>query len=131
MPKSKKPASDPTDSAWKPGVRCWIECGGRIVMGKGRADLLEHIGRAQSIRGAAKEMGMSYRRAWLLVQSANDHAGEPLVTKTTGGKGGGGAILTPKGLQLLKAYRQLEKQLQENAAQSLASFIEGDSRKRA
>src|SRR5688572_13170729 len=71
-------------------------------MGPGKADLLALIGESGSIVAAGKAMGMSYRRAWLLVDTMNKMFKSPLVTKTKGGKGGGGgAVLTPLGRDVL------------------------------
>ena len=70
---------------------------GRKVLGPGRVELLEHIDRQRSISAAAKQMNMSYRRAWELVRDMNDAAGVPLVEAKTGGSEGGGARLTPHG----------------------------------
>ena len=119
----------PSD-AWTTGMRCWIEHEGKVVLGTGRADLLERIDQTRSIRAAAKDLAMSYRRAWLLVQSINDGAGEPLVETATGGKKGGGAVLTPRGRELLVIFRQLNIKLSETAATSLqSSFARPPSRR--
>ena len=64
---------------WTFKVRVWIERGGEKVLGPGRIELLGHIDRLHSISAAAKQMKMSYRRAWSLVKSINDAAGEALV----------------------------------------------------
>ena len=88
----KSPSSSQLSDAWSTGIRCWIEREGKVVLGAGRANLLEQIEHTHSIRAAARALGMSYRRAWLLVQSVNHGAGEPLVVTSTGGKEGGGAV---------------------------------------
>ena len=90
---------------WGLRVRVWVERNGRKVLGPGRVDLLEHIDRERSISAAARRMNMSYRRAWELVRSMNDEAGQPLVESTTGGTGGGGAKLTARGHEAVKLYR--------------------------
>jgi molybdate transport system regulatory protein len=82
---------------WGLKVRVWVERDGRKVLGRGRVELLRLIDRRRSISAAAREMGMSYRRAWGLVRDMNEAAGGPLVAVTTGGPGGGGAALTPGG----------------------------------
>lgn len=102
-------------SDWHVGVRLWMERAGKAVLGKGRADLLEGIDRTGSIRQAARAMGMSYRRAWLLVQSANDGAGFPLVEACVGGVQGGGATLTPPGRTALRLFRELEARVEAEA----------------
>lgn len=78
-------------------------------MGPGKADLLEAIDSTGSISGAAREMGMSYRRAWLLVDTMNSCFSEPLVTTAKGGTEGGGAALTPTGKKVLSAFRDVSE----------------------
>lgn len=77
-------------------------------MGPGKADLLERIERTGSIAAAGREMGMSYKRAWMLVETLNTMFREPLVQSTRGGPRGGGAILTDAGKAALLEYRKLE-----------------------
>jgi molybdate transport system regulatory protein len=100
---------------WTVGVRLWVERGGRALLGPGRVELLEGIERWHSISAAARAMKMSYRRAWLLVQSMNEAAGEPLVEAAVGGSQGGGARLTPLGRWAASAFRDLQSQFEENA----------------
>jgi molybdate transport system substrate-binding protein len=111
-------ADDPPawDHRWAVGMRVWIEKSGHSVLGPGRLELLEGIARWHSIRAAARHMGMSYRRAWLLVQSINEAAGTPLVTASTGGFHGGGAALTPEGERAVAVFRELQEQLVQTAA---------------
>ena len=92
----------------KPNPRLRILLGRSIAIGPGKAELLRLIETTGSISAAAREMGMSYRRAWTLVETMNTAFREPLVAAATGGKGGGGATLSAAGLQLVKAYRALE-----------------------
>ena len=98
-------------AGWSVRLRVWVECEGEKILGPGRADLLELIDRHHSIAAASKQMGMSYRRAWQLVQAVNAAAGEPFVEATTGGAGGGGATLTAHGRQAVAEYRLLVEQL--------------------
>ncbi len=114
-------------AGWGVGLRVWVERAGRAVLGEGRLELLEGIQRHHSISAAAREMGMSYRRAWLLVQSANEAAGEPLVVAATGGPHGGGARLTPLGLWAVSVFRDLQGQLRGAAAGMLGRLCEGPS----
>lgn len=82
---------------------------GRIfAFGPGKAALLEHIQRTGSISEAAKAMEMSYMKAWKLVKSMDRGFAEPLVRKTRGGSGRGGATVSPTGLKVLALYRQME-----------------------
>jgi molybdate transport system regulatory protein len=82
---------------------------GTIVMGPGKADLLDAIGRTGSIRAAAEELGMSYMRAWSLVRTMNAAFREPLVEKERGGSAQGGAQLTARGQTVLRLYRRMEE----------------------
>lgn len=82
--------------------------GGESAIGSGKADLLEAIQRAGSISAAARELGMSYRRAWDLVDTMNRCFREPLVETATGGSHGGGAQVTEFGCVVLRHYRELE-----------------------
>ena len=90
----------------RPRIR--INAGKDIALGPGKVDLLEAIDRAGSISAGARELGLSYRRAWDLVDTMNHCFKHPLVTRVKGGKGGGGAQLTAEGKQLLDLYRAME-----------------------
>jgi molybdate transport system regulatory protein len=111
-------------------IKLQVACGEEWAFGPGKADLLEAIDRCGSISAAGRAMGMSYRRAWLLVDTMNRCWTAPLVDATPGGGGGGGkgARLTPCGRQMLAAYRTLEANLvaasaQDPALQTLASHV--------
>jgi molybdenum ABC transporter molybdate-binding protein len=119
-------ARQPWGDDWAVGLRIWVERAGRAVLGKGRLELLEGIDRWQSISAAARHMGMSYRRAWRLVQSVNEAAGAPLVEATTGGTHGGGARLTPLGRQAVAVFREVQEQLRQTAAGLLARLVQAD-----
>ncbi len=80
---------------------------GRI--GPGKIALLEAVREHRSISAAARELDMSYRRAWLLLDALNQSFKTPVVSTATGGKHGGGAELTATGEQIVKLYRDLEK----------------------
>lgn len=77
-------------------------------MGPGKAELIEHIGKTGSISAAARAMGMSYRRAWQLVEALNEAYLEPVVTTAIGGARGGGARVTPFGERVVASYRAME-----------------------
>jgi len=89
-----------------------ISLGMQTAMGPGKADLLETIQRCGSISAAAKEMKMSYRRAWELVDAMNHCFAQPLVHSVPGGGHGSGAHVTATGLKVLKSYRDLESRVQ-------------------
>ncbi|WP_232023406.1 winged helix-turn-helix domain-containing protein [Thiomicrorhabdus aquaedulcis] len=82
-------------------------------MGIGRIELLEHIAHFGSINQAAKQMGMSYKKAWKLIEELNGMYDQPLVVKVQGGKSGGGTQLTAKAERLIKCFRELEDDLQK------------------
>jgi len=86
----------------------WMTAGERNFGGPGRIALLEYIGTWGSITRAAKAAQLSYKAAWDAIDTMNTLAGEPLVQRLTGGKGGGGTRLTPRGRQLVVNYRRLE-----------------------
>lgn len=101
-------------------ARFWIVAEqGEGYLGIGRICLLENIERFGSINQAAKEMGMSYKKAWKLVEDLNRLAVEPLVMSEKGGKDGGGTRLTAKGKWYVSRFRQLE--------QRLAAFLQAES----
>ena len=80
----------------------------RPAIGPGKAELLDRISATGSISAAAREMGMSYRRAWKLVEALNEDFSGPLVQTATGGRLGGGATVTELGLDVLRRYRSME-----------------------
>ena len=85
--------------------------GNEIAFGPGKADLLDAISDAGSISAAGKKLGMSYRRAWLLVDAMNRCFNTPLISAAKGGANGGGAQLTDTGKQILKNYRELQTEI--------------------
>ncbi|HEX9501971.1 MAG TPA: LysR family transcriptional regulator [Thermoanaerobaculia bacterium] len=89
-----------------------------IVLGRGKADLLDAIARTGSIRDAAAELGMSYMRAWSLIRIMNEGFREPLVDAVRGGSRRGGATLTPAGRAVLRLYRKMTKESQRAASPS-------------
>lgn len=103
-----------------PKVRILI--GSATALGPGKVELLEGIARLGSISGAAREMGMSYRRAWTLVDTMNRCFTSDLVAANTGGKGGGGAAVTPLGLEVLKRYREMEAKAAQCVAEETLAF---------
>src|SRR5215217_2275156 len=95
-----------------------FESGARI--GPGKVKLLESIRDTGSISAAAREMGMSYKRAWLLLDSLNAAFEPTVVTTTLGGSGGGGTRLTDFGHELLERYCRMEEQTQATFDEDLA-----------
>jgi molybdate transport system regulatory protein len=105
---------------WTARPRWRLTRGGEIALGPGKADLLEAIRRAGSISGAAQELGMSYRRSWLLVEAMNHCFAKPLVT--TSSWRGKGAALTKEGEAVLALYRRIESASIEAAKRPLAQL---------
>ena len=87
--------------------------------GPGKAELLEAIRDCGSIAAAGRRMGMSYQRAWDLVAAMNAHFREPVVAAAKGGARGGGTALTPFGVEILAAYREIEALAAEATAERL------------
>lgn len=92
------------------------------MLGPGKAQLLERIAETGSISAAGREMGMSYKRAWTLVEEMNVAFAEPVIDRARGGAGGGGATVTPTGTQVLRHYRALESLLREAGAADLMAL---------
>jgi molybdate transport system regulatory protein len=104
----------------KPRLR--ILLGAEIAIGPGKADLLEAIARSGSISAAGRELGMSYRRAWNLVEVMNRSFRAPLVETLTGGAGGGGARVTAFGADVLTRYRAMETKAAIAVAPEMKAF---------
>lgn len=106
----------------KPRVR--ILLGAVIAIGPGKADLLHAIQATGSISAAARQMNMSYKRAWDLVGVMNRSFLQPLVDTATGGKGGGGTSLTEFGKDILRRYRLMESKAAACIEQDVAEMAE-------
>lgn len=99
--------------------RLRITRGDEIVVGPGKVELLEAVARDGSITAAAKALGMSYRRAWLLVDTMNRNFRAPVVSAGAGGRQGGGATLTALGAEVVARYRRIEATASHAAADDL------------
>jgi molybdate transport system regulatory protein len=93
-----------------------------VRIGPGKIDLLEAIERTGSISAAGRALGMSYRRAWLLVDELGRLFSRPVVVASAGGAHGGGARLTDFGLALIGAYRRIEARTAQAIREELAPF---------
>lgn len=91
-------------------------------MGPGKARLVSSIANTGSISAAARKMGMSYRRAWQLVESLNKSFAEPVVLTAIGGKRGGGAVVTDFGKRLVERYHGMEAKASAAIAADLREF---------
>jgi molybdate transport system regulatory protein len=105
-----------------PGLTLRILGSGNPAMGPGKAALIAHIEATGSISAAAREMGMSYRRAWQLVEAINQSFNEPVIVTATGGKRGGGAMVTDYGRGLVEQFRAMENKASAAIAEDLAQF---------
>ena len=103
-------------------TRIRVLFGSAYAIGPGKADLLQAIEQSGSISAAARSMGMSYRRAWLLVDTMNQCFREPVVDTATGGKGGGGAQITAFGRAVLRCYRAMESDAEASIARIMPDF---------
>lgn len=105
------------------GPRLWFQIRiGEGRFGPGKAELLAHVRDCGSISEAARRMGMSYRRAWTLLEAVTVLAGAPVIATERGGARGGGARLTDRGEALLAAYESLRTALTATALPTLASL---------
>src|SRR6186997_119969 len=107
-------------------LKLQLYCGDEIAMGPGKADLLEAIAREGSISAAGRALGMSYRRAWMLVDAMNRCFRAPLVETHPGGGKNAGAKLTQTGGAALEAYRALSAQV-EGAARGADFEVLGNA----
>ena len=107
-------------------IQCRVRVtrGDNIAIGPGKMDVLAAIRDAGSISGAARKMGMSYRRAWLLVETMNSCFEKPLVETATGGKSGGGARLTLEGERILGRYTTMMVEVNAVAERHLQGLLQ-------
>ena len=105
-----------------PGLLLRILSAKYPAMGPGKARLVSLIAETGSISAAARRMGMSYRRAWQLVEALNKSFTQPVVLTSTGGRRGGGAVVTPFGKRLVSAYHGMEAKASAAIADDLQSF---------
>jgi molybdate transport system regulatory protein len=121
MARARTPQST-SEMALRPQLR--ISFRKSIAMGPGKADLLDAIAESGSISAAARKLGMSYRRAWVLVDTMNASFRSPLVETLTGGAQGGGAQVTELGHDVVRRYRQMEKKACASVAREMGEFSE-------
>jgi molybdate transport system regulatory protein len=99
-----------------PTVRFRVDFSKDESIGPGKIALLERIAASGSLSQAARDLDMSYRRAWQLLESTNKSFLDKVALTAKGGRGGGGATLTSFGHELISSYRAFEKELQVRAA---------------
>ncbi|MEO1910678.1 MAG: winged helix-turn-helix domain-containing protein [Paracoccus sp. (in: a-proteobacteria)] len=100
-------------------IKLRLEYDSPLILGPGKAELLSRIARLGSISAAAREMGMSYKRAWTLVEEMNIAFAQPVIDSARGGPKGGGATVTETGQKVLQHYRALETLLLDAGATDL------------
>jgi molybdate transport system regulatory protein len=113
----------PTPASASPITRLRLVFGEKRILGPGRVDLLEGIGATGSIAAAGRRMGMSYKRAWTLVEELNATFDAPLVEMHRGGAGHGGAQLTELGREITERYRRMQAASDEAIAADLESVV--------
>ena len=107
----------------RPAVRLRVDFATLCCVGPGKIALLEQIGRDGSLSQAARELGMSYRRAWQLLDSLNHSFREPVAVTAKGGRRGGGARLTVFGRRLIRTYRDFDADVQARAARHFRAIV--------
>lgn len=104
-------------------LRVRVTRGDEVAIGPGKIELLEAIRTQGSITTAAKHIGMSYRRAWLLLDEMNRLLRDPVTASAQGGAQGGGSALTPAGEALVRTYRELEQQAEAVCAAQIDALL--------
>lgn len=108
-----------SDESPTPRITFRIHLDGKAMLGPGKAELLARIAATGSIAAAARDMGMSYKRAWSLIEVLNSMFDAPLVASMRGGAAKGGAVLTDRGEAVLSEYRAVQAALDAAAEGSL------------
>ena len=102
--------------------RIWIETNNHVLLGEGRVQLLKAIDEVKSLSKAAKALGLSYKKAWNLLDSINKSAKKAVTTNSIGGKGGGGTELTEYGKSLLRVFCEINQECWEFLDTQLKKF---------
>jgi len=92
-------------------IRPRVYLGNDVAIGPGKIDLLRQVGLTHSIAAAARALHLPYKKAWMLIDTLNRGFGRPVIDTTAGGRGGGGASVTPLGQQLIARYDALQSRL--------------------
>nr|WP_232450933.1 LysR family transcriptional regulator [Burkholderia ubonensis] len=115
---AKRPATDEPSVSFRMRIRK----GDTVALGPGKVALLEAVREHGSISAAARGLGMSYRRAWLLIDELNRSLTSPATMSEQGGHSGGGCTLTPVGEEIVRLYRSIELQAQKHCAKQIAAL---------
>ncbi len=105
--------------------KVWLEADGQPFLGDGRYRLLLAVQRNGSINAAARELGISYRKAWSQLQAMEKSAPFPLLIRKTGGKHGGSSHLTPEIMQLMQRFEKLRAQLSDETDRCFEDCFDG------
>jgi molybdate transport system regulatory protein len=105
--------------------KVWLEIDGEPFLGDGRYRLLRAVAECGSINAAARDLGISYRKAWAQLAAMEAHAPFPLLVRRTGGKAGGATVLTEDALQLLQAFGALRKVVNRDTDRHFADLFAG------
>lgn len=128
MDNKKASRIDSTQNALEPKVvaqfRLRVKYGEDIAIGPGKIAILEAIAATGSISAAGRQLGMSYRRAWLLVDQMNQYFKKPVVEAAVGGPHGGGTGLTTTGHEVIRLYRTIEQQAETQSASLLSELTD-------
>src|SRR5690606_24729478 len=100
-------ASRGADGAPRVRSKVWVERGGTVIMSEYRAQLLEAVEAYGSVAAAAQALGLPYRTAWKKLREMEEAAGLAFVASDSGGRSGGGSVLTPAGREMLEAFRRV------------------------
>jgi len=122
VPLHETRAPEPAGPLARARLRLRLVLGAGHRLGPGKIDLLEAVAATGSITAAGRRLGMSYRRAWVLIDEANRMFETPLVVTAAGGAGGGGARLTDLGRDLVAAFRRIEARTLSAVAEELGPF---------
>ena len=121
-----RPATQSATKAAKPRpevrFRMRIRNGDAVALGPGKVELLEAVREYGSISAAARSLGMSYRRAWLLIDELNRSLKAPATHSEQGGQSGGGCTLTPVGENIIRLYRDVEVEAQRSCAKQISEL---------
>lgn len=116
------------ENSYKIAGSLWMECENERFFGPGRMELLEHINETGSINKAAKAMGMSYKKAWEMINQLNKQATVPLVISQSGGEQGGGSSITSEAKELISYYKELRIRFNQFLAEETIKLKTGISK---
>ncbi len=108
----------------KPGSKFWIACNGEKVFGKGPCELLKTVDKLESLNKAAKQLNMSYSKAWLIIKRSEKLLGYSLLETVRGGQDGGGSYLTEEARALMESYEKFNEEAKKSVEQIYNKIFE-------